>query len=96
MRLTREQVVHIAALCRVGMTEADLDRAAEQLGNILEQFEVLKQVNTDGVAPTAQSIELDNVFRDDVSAPSLSRDDALKNAPQRDGDFVRVKAVLED
>lgn len=96
MRLTRDQVVHISALCRLGMTEADLDRAAEQLGNILEQFEVLKQVNTEGIAPTAQSITLDNIFRDDVPAPSLSRDDVLKNVPERDGDFVRVKAVLED
>jgi aspartyl-tRNA(Asn)/glutamyl-tRNA(Gln) amidotransferase subunit C len=96
MPLSREQVVHIATLCRVGTTEEDLTRAASQLSQILEQFEVLKQVNTDGVPPTAQSIPMHSVFRPDVPRPSLSQADALANAPRREGDFVRIKAVLEE
>jgi len=94
--LSREQVLHIATLCRVGMTEEDLARAAQQLSNILEQFEVLKQVNTEGVPPTAQSIPMHSVFRDDAPRPSLSQDEALANAPRREGESVRVKAVLEE
>lgn len=95
MRLTREQVVHISTLCRIRMTEEDLERAADQLGNILDQFEVLKQVNTDGVPPTAQSIPMNSVFRPDVSRPSLTQEETLANAPQREGEFVRIKIVLE-
>lgn len=96
MRLSREEVVHIATLCRVGMTEQDLDRAAEQLSNILEQFEVLKQVNTDGVPPTAQSIELHSVFKEDMPRPSLPREEALRNAPLHQDKYFRVRAVLEE
>lgn len=96
MRLSRQEVVHISSLCRVGMTEQDLERAAEQLSHILDQFEVLKQINTDGVPPTTQSIPMNSVFRDDVPRPSLSQHDTLANAPRREGEFVRVKAILED
>ena len=95
MRLTREQVVHIATLCRVGMSEEDLERSANQLGQILDQFQVLAQVNTDGVPPTAQSIPLASVFRADASRASLSQEATLANAPRHEGDFVKIRVVLE-
>ena len=96
MPLTREQVVHIATLCRIGMTEEDLERFARQLSHILEQFEVLKQVDTAQVPPTAQSIELSSVFKDDKPRPSLPREEVLRNAPLREEEYLRVKAVLEE
>ena len=95
MKLSREEVLHIARLARLGLTEAEIDRMGEQLSNILENFEVLRQVDTDGVPPTAQSVALQNVLRDDEVSPSLSPDEVLTNAPQREGDFFRVRAVLE-
>ena len=95
MRLSRDEVVHISTLCRVGMTEEDLERAADQLSHILDQFEVLKQVDTEGVPPTSQSIPMHSVFRPDVPRPSLTQDETLANAPRREGEFVRVKIVLE-
>jgi aspartyl-tRNA(Asn)/glutamyl-tRNA(Gln) amidotransferase subunit C len=95
MKLSREEVQHIARLARLGMTDAELERFRGQLSNILENFEILQQVDTTDVPPTAQSIPLQNVTRDDEVAPSLPSDDVLANAPQREGEFFRVKPVLE-
>ena len=95
MKLSREEVLHIARLARLGLTETEVDRLSEQLSNILENFEVLQQVDTSGVAPTAQSIALQNVTKDDEVAASLPQPQVLANAPRRDGDYFRVRAVLE-
>jgi len=95
MRLSREDVLHIALLARLGLTEAEVERLSEQLSNILENFEVLKQVDTSGIPPTAHSVALQNVMRDDEVATSLPPGEILANAPRREGDFFRVKAVLE-
>ena len=96
MKLSREEVLHIAALCKLGMTEGDIVKFQEQLSNILENFEVLKQVNTEGVAPTAQPNALCNVLKEDCERPSLTPDEVLANAPRREGDFFRIRAVLEE
>ena len=95
MKLSREEVLHIALLARLGLTEAEVDRLSEQLSNILESFEVLQQVDTTGIPPTAQSIALQNVMKDDEAASSLPQSEILANAPRKDENFFRVKAVLE-
>ena len=95
MKLNREEVLHIARLARLGVTEEDVDRFWEQLSNILENFEILRQVDTEGVPPTAQSIVLQNIMRDDEVTPSLPPEDILANAPRREGECFRVRAVLE-
>jgi len=88
-------VLHIARLARLGLTEEDVDRLREQLSNILENFEILQQVDTTDVPPTAQSIPLQNVTKDDQTKPSLPQEQILANAPRKDGEYFRVKAVLE-
>jgi len=95
MKLSREEVLHIARLARLGASEADVDRFSEQLSNILENFEVLQEVDTSGVPPTAQSVNLQNVLSADEVAPSLPPDQVLANAPRKEGNFFRVRAVLE-
>ena len=95
MKLSREEVLHIARLARVGLSESEIKRLSEQLSNLLESFEILQQVDTSGVPPTAQSIDLQSVMRRDEVAPSLPADDVLANAPRREGDCFRVRAVLE-
>ena len=95
MKLSREEVLHIARLARLGLTEEDVDKFREQLSNILENFDILTQVDTTDVPPTAQSIVLQNVMRDDEVIPSLVPEDILANAPRREGDYFRVRAVLE-
>ena len=95
MKLSREQVLHIALLARLGLTEAEVNRLSEQLSNILENFEILQQVDTSDVPPTSQSIPLQNVVSEDKIKPCLPQSQILANAPRREGDFFRVKAVLE-
>ena len=96
MKISHEEVLHIALLARVGLTEAEVDRLSEQLSNILDNFEILKQVDTTNVPPTAQSIALQNVLSDDVISSSLPLNEVLANAPQQEGDFFKVRAVLEE
>jgi aspartyl-tRNA(Asn)/glutamyl-tRNA(Gln) amidotransferase subunit C len=95
MKLTREEVLHIARLARVALTEEEITRMSEQLSELLEHFEVLQKVDTTDVPPTAQSVTLENVMRGDEIKPSLPPDDVLANAPRREGDLFRVRAVLE-
>ena len=95
MKLSCEEVLHIARLAKLGLTEAEVNRLSEQLSHILENFEVLQQVDTTGVPPTAQPNTLQNVLKEDEAKPSLPQNEVLANAPQRDGDFFRVRAVLE-
>jgi aspartyl-tRNA(Asn)/glutamyl-tRNA(Gln) amidotransferase subunit C len=95
VKLSREEVLHIALLARLGLSEDEVEKAREQLSNILENFEVLQQVDTTGVPPTAQSITLQNVMKDDEPDSSLPPEEILANAPQKEGDFFRIRAVLE-
>ena len=95
MKLSRKEVLHIALLARLGLTENEVNRLSEQLSNILENFEVLQQVDTTDIPPTAQSIPLQNVVKEDKVTPCLTQNQILANAPRREGDFFRVKAVLE-
>jgi aspartyl-tRNA(Asn)/glutamyl-tRNA(Gln) amidotransferase subunit C len=96
MKISRNEVLHIALLARLGLSEEEVARLSEQLSNILENFKVLEQVDTTYIPPTAQSIALQNVVSDDKIAPSMPLDDVLANAPQKEGEFFRVRAVLEE
>ena len=96
MKLSREEVLHIARLARLGLSEAEVEKLREQLSNILENFEVLKKVDTSNVPPTAQSIDLQNVVRQDEVAPSFPQDEVLSNAPRREGEYFRVRHVFEE
>ncbi|MFC2018424.1 Asp-tRNA(Asn)/Glu-tRNA(Gln) amidotransferase subunit GatC [Chloroflexota bacterium] len=95
MPLSREEVLHIARLARLGVSEAEINRFREQLSPILENFEILQQVDTNDVPPTAQAIALQNVMADDEIAASLPEGEVLANAPQREKNYFRVRAVLE-
>lgn len=92
--LTRAEVEHVAHLARLGLTEDEVDRLVGQLGHILDQYAVLSELDTEAIPPTAQTIEVENILRDDVVKPSLSVEEALANAPERSGDYFVVPAVL--
>ena len=94
-RLNSEEVRHIARLARIGMTESEVELMRGQLSNILRHFDSLQELDTDDVEPTGHSADVETVVREDTAAQSIDREDALSNAPRRDGDFVRVRAVLE-
>ena len=95
MKLNCEEILHIALLARLGLTKTEVNRISEQLSNILENFEVLRQVDTSSIPPTAQSIPLQNVVKEDKVTPCLPQSQILANAPQKDRNFFRVKVVLE-
>jgi len=95
MKLSREEVKHLALLVHLGLSDEEVERLREQLSNILENFEILQQVDTTDVPPTAHSIALDNVLREDQPVASLPVDGVLANAPDREEDYFKVRAVLE-
>jgi aspartyl-tRNA(Asn)/glutamyl-tRNA(Gln) amidotransferase subunit C len=94
--LSREQVQHIATLSRLGVSERDLERFSQQLSVILEHFERLRQVDTEGVPLTAHTLSLHNVMREDEAGPCSDKEEVLANAPLREGDHFRVAAILEE
>ena len=96
MALDRSRVKHIAKLARIGLTDADIDIFAEQLSQILEQFEVLSELETEDIEPTSNAGELQTVMREDKGEGSLDPGEVLRNAPRQEDDFIRVKAVLEE
>jgi len=95
MKLSYKEVKHIALLARLGLSETELEKFREQLSNILENFEILQQVDTSDVPPTAQAIALENVLRDDETIPSLPAEEVLANAPSQEEGHFKVRAVLE-
>lgn len=95
MPLSREEVLHIARLARLGLTDTDVSRFQGQLSDILDQFQALQALNTEDVPPTAYPLPLENVSRPDERRPSLPVEVALANAPRREGNFIRVRRVLE-
>ena len=94
--LSRDDVAHVAHLARLGLTEDELSRLEGQLNHILEQYAVLAELDTEHIAPTAQTIELENILRDDVVTPSFTVDEALAGAPERAGDHIVVPAILAE
>ena len=94
--ISRDDVLHVAHLARMHLTDDEVDRMQEQLSNILEAIETLRDVDTSHVGPTASVIQLENVMREDVARPGLTREAALANAPLRDDPFLRVPTVLEE
>ena len=87
--LSRDDVAHVAHLARLGLTDDELGRLEGQLNHILDQYAILAQLDTDDIPPTAQTIELENILRDDVVRPSLPVEAVLANAAEREGDFIR-------
>jgi aspartyl-tRNA(Asn)/glutamyl-tRNA(Gln) amidotransferase subunit C len=95
MSLTKQEVEHIARLARVGVTDEDVERFQRQLSVILDSFEQLRGLDTEGVEPTAHTLPLRNVERQDLPRLSFPREAMLANAPRVQDGFVRVRKVLE-
>ena len=95
-KLTTEQVRHVARLARLKCSDQEIATFTRQLGDILEYVAQLEQLDTDNVEPLAHCLPIHNVFRDDVVTPSLPNEQALANAPARDGEFFTLPKVLGD
>ena len=95
MKLTDEEIKHIALLARLGISEKEVEKFRGQLSNILENFEILQEVDTSNVQPTSQVTGLRNVLKKDEIIPSLSQKEILANAAQEEDGFFKIRAVLE-
>jgi aspartyl-tRNA(Asn)/glutamyl-tRNA(Gln) amidotransferase subunit C len=92
MAISRDEVVHVARLARLALTEEELDRFAGQLDAILEAVGKVSELDLSGVEPTLHPLELSNVWAEDEPRPSLPVDEALANAPDVEADAFRVPA----
>ncbi len=95
MKITKDEVTHVARLARLEFTEAEAEKFTSQLNNILMYMDMLNRVDTTGVAPMTHAIAQKNAFREDNVTSSLGRDITLANAPDTRGDFFRVPKVIE-
>jgi aspartyl-tRNA(Asn)/glutamyl-tRNA(Gln) amidotransferase subunit C len=88
--IDREQVLHVARLARLRLSDEEVGRMGEELSTILDHIEKLNELDLDGVEPTSHVVELENVLREDVPRPSLDRDKAIEQAPDSAGGGFRV------
>ncbi|MCY3900105.1 MAG: Asp-tRNA(Asn)/Glu-tRNA(Gln) amidotransferase subunit GatC [Caldilineaceae bacterium] len=96
VKLTREEVRHVAELAKLQLSDAELDEYSGQLGQILTYAQQVQSVDTSAVPPTPQVLPLSNVLADDESLESLSNSQAVRNAPDSDDGYFRVIAVFDD
>lgn len=95
MKITNEDVKHIARLSRLYLSDEEMETFSNQLSAIVEYVEQLNSLNTNDIEPTSHVIPLKNVMRSDIIISSLSVENALKNAPDAAGSFYRVPKIIE-
>ena len=94
MKITREDVMYVAELARIDLSDDDIDVFAEQIGDILDYVDQLRRVSTEGVAPTSHAISLTNAFRDDEVSEPADPGRTLENAPEsQEGYFIVPKII---
>ncbi len=93
--IARSDVEYVAALAQLKLDDAAADRLVGELGEILAYMDLLNELDTEGVEPMMHALEVTNVYRDDVTAPSLPREAALQNAPRTDGAYFLVPRILD-
>ena len=94
-QFTSDQVRHLASLVRIELTDSEVEEFRSELASILSHIDALAEIDTAGVPPTNNGADLLNVQDTDASRPALPRDQILANAPQREDEYFRVHAVLD-
>lgn len=95
MKISKEEIEHIASLARLSLSEEEKELFGSQLSSILDYMEKLNELDTKDIEPTSHVLPLSNVMRDDIPSPSIPREDALLNAPDRTNKFYRVPKIIE-
>lgn len=95
MKISKEMVKHVALLSRLELTNKEIEVYQDQLSRILTYVEKLNEINTQNIEPTSHVISLNNVFREDITGKSLSREEVLGNAPDPTNKFFRVPKIIE-
>ncbi|MBL7159108.1 Asp-tRNA(Asn)/Glu-tRNA(Gln) amidotransferase subunit GatC [Candidatus Microgenomates bacterium] len=94
MKLSIDEVNHVAKLANLKLTPKELKKFQKQLSSILEYVNQLKELDTKNVEPTSQVTGLENVFREDEVKPSMSQEESLSNAKETHNGFFKVKAIF--
>jgi aspartyl-tRNA(Asn)/glutamyl-tRNA(Gln) amidotransferase subunit C len=90
MPITRDEVLHVAALARLELREEELERLTRELGAILDAVSKVSELDLENVVPTSHPLDLVNAWADDEPHEALSLDEVFANAPAREGDLFRV------
>ena len=90
MAITRDEVLHVARLARLALTDEEVERLGAQLSAILEAVGKVSELDLEGVEPTSHPLDLANVWAEDEPRPSLAPDEVFANAPEREADFFKV------
>ena len=93
--MERDEVLKVAALARLSLTDAEIDAFGPQLTQILGYVETLNEVDVEDAEPMPHAVDVRNVFRSDEQRASLPRGAALSNAPKTDGQYFQVPQILE-
>jgi aspartyl-tRNA(Asn)/glutamyl-tRNA(Gln) amidotransferase subunit C len=92
--ISRDEVLHVARLARLALTDEEVERLTEELGAILDAVGVVAELDLADVSPTSHPLDLVNVWDEDEPRPSLALDEVFANAPERDGDLFRVPPTV--
>jgi aspartyl-tRNA(Asn)/glutamyl-tRNA(Gln) amidotransferase subunit C len=95
MKISREEVEHVARLARLALQPAELEALTSQMDSILGYVEKLNELDTEGIIPTAHAVPMENAFREDLVKPSIGIERAQQNAPATDGSCFKVPKVIE-
>jgi aspartyl-tRNA(Asn)/glutamyl-tRNA(Gln) amidotransferase subunit C len=95
MKISREQVEHVARLARLALSEQEIDALTGDMDAILGYVDKLTELNTDHIVPTAHAVPMENAFRTDEARPSIGTDKALQNAPEASDSCFLVPKVIE-
>ena len=93
MTISRDEVLHVARLAQLALTEDELERLTEELGKILDAVGIVSELDLADVPPTSHPLDLVNVWDEDEPRPSLPLEDVFANAPEREDDLFRVPPV---
>jgi aspartyl-tRNA(Asn)/glutamyl-tRNA(Gln) amidotransferase subunit C len=95
MKISKQEVEHVAKLARLALTDQERERLTDQLSNILTYVEKLNELETKGIEPTSHVLDISNVMRDDVPRDSLTQERALANAPEMAAGHYKVPKIIE-
>jgi aspartyl-tRNA(Asn)/glutamyl-tRNA(Gln) amidotransferase subunit C len=95
MKITKQEVEHVAKLARLDLSEKEKEKLTDQLSNILTYVEKLNEIDTRGVEPTSHVLDISNIMRDDVAGESLTQEKALANAPEKSAGHYKVPKIIE-
>jgi len=94
MKITKEEIIHVATLARLHLSGEEIESLTGQLDDILSYVDKLNGLDTEGVAPTTHALDIHNAFREDEVVASLSREEALANAPQNNSEAFVVPRII--